>query len=178
MLKTLWIIDAKHSEIGFKEKYMMFTSVTGKLNNFAALLEKQVDIFENTKVKFNGKIKSISSKIQENTRDRAETIFSETNRFPSVTFTATSFDRIDEVNYKLTGDLDILDVKKTVILDTEFSGLLRDPWGKIKAAFNISGKINKKDWGLSQNSGGESVSDEIQFNMELFFIKKNPSTDV
>jgi polyisoprenoid-binding protein YceI len=82
------------------------------------------------------------------------------------------------VNYKLTGDLDILDVKKTVILDTEFSGLLRDPWGKIKAAFNISGKINKKDWGLSQNSGGESVSDEIQFNMELFFIKKNPSTDV
>jgi len=74
--------------------------------------------------------------------------FFDAERFPYITFAATSFKKLDEVNYKLTGDLTIKDITQPITLESEFSGLLRDPFGKIKAGFTMSTKISRKDWGL------------------------------
>ena len=58
-------------------------------------------------------------------------------------------------------------------MDVEFGGTIKDPWGNTKAGFEISGKINRKDFGLHWNSltetGSVVVSEEVklQLNVEL-----------
>ena len=79
-------------------------------------------------------------------------------------------------DYELTGDLSIHGVTKSVKFDAEVSGLLKDPWGNTKVALNISGKINRTDFGLTWNSaletGGVLVSDEVKLNIELQLLKQ------
>jgi polyisoprenoid-binding protein YceI len=176
MANTKWVIDPAHSEIGFKVKHMMFTNVSGKLQNFNVLMETNVDIFENAKVEFDGAIDSLTTNNSDRDAHLLGPDFFDAGQFPLVTFEATSFKRQDEVNYKLTGDLTLRGITKQVTFDTEFSGLLKDPWGVIKAGFIISGKINRKEWGLTYNSaldgGGVLIGDEVRLDIDLQFIKQ------
>jgi len=176
MSATKWVIDPTHSEIGFKVKHMMFTNVSGKLQNFNALITTSVDVFENAKIEFDGDIDSITTNNADRDSHLLSPDFFDAEQFPKVTFEATSFDKIDEGNYKLTGNLTMHGVTKSVTLDTEFSGLMRDPWGVIKAGFIITGKISRKDWNLHWNStleaGGVLVSDEVKLEIDLQFIKQ------
>src|ERR1041384_6190954 len=131
MATAKWVIDPTHSEIGFKVKHMMFTNVTGKLQNFTVLMETKIDVFENARIEFNGDIDSISSNNAERDAHLLGPDFFDAGQYPKVAFNATAFEKIDEGNYKLTGNLTMHGVTKSVTLDTEFSGLLRDPWGQI-----------------------------------------------
>ena len=67
-------------------------------------------------------------------------------------------------------------VTKPVTLDVEFSGLMKDPWGNLRAGFTVAGKINRKDWGLNYNAvletGGVMVSEEVRINCEVELIKQ------
>ncbi|KOS04833.1 hypothetical protein AM493_01320 [Flavobacterium akiainvivens] len=177
MKKTKWVVDPAHSEIGFKVKHMMFTNVSGKIQNFTALMETNVDLFENARVVFDGDINSLTTNNAERDAHLLSQDFFDAERFPKVTFLATQFERLDEVNYKITGDLTIKGQTKTITLDTEFSGLLKDPYGNIKAAFMMNAKINRKDWGLNWNTpletGGVLVSDEVRLGIDIQFIKQN-----
>lgn len=176
MEKTKWVIDRNHSEIGFKVKHMMFTNVSGKIQNFTALMETSVDVFEDAAIAFDGDIKSLTTHNANRDAHLLGGDFFDAVRFPKVTFSATSFRQVDEVNYKLTGNT-LKGHTHPVTLDTEFSGLLRDAFGTIKAAFMMTAKINRKDWGLNWNttlqSGGLLISDEVRLNIDIQFIKQN-----
>ena len=67
-------------------------------------------------------------------------------------------------------------IKKEIKLDVESSGLIKDPWGTERAAFRISGNINRKDWGLNWNAaletGGVLVSEDIWINCEVQLTKQ------
>ncbi len=84
--------------------------------------------------------------------------------------------KLDDENYELKGLLTIKGVSKEVKLDVEFGGLVKDPYGNEKAGFSVSGKINRKDWGLNWNAaleaGGVMVSDEVRINAEVQFVKQ------
>lgn len=87
-------------------------------------------------------------------------------------FTATRYQRLDENgNYKLFGDLTIRNVTKNVELDVEFSGVVKDPWGTNKAGFVISGRVNRKDFGLKWNviteAGSLLVGEEVRIDCEI-----------
>ncbi|MXN90496.1 hypothetical protein GR160_04585 [Flavobacterium sp. Sd200] len=176
MAKIKWILDTAHSEIGFKVKHMMFTNVSGKLQNFNALMETNIDVFENGTVEFDGAINSLTTNNKDRDAHLMSPDFFDAEQFPKVTFEATSFIKLDEVNYKLTGNLTIKGITQEVTFDTEFSGLLKDPWGKIKTGFIITGKINRKDWGLTWNAaletGGMLVGDDVRLDINLQFIKQ------
>ena len=176
MKKATWVIDHNHSEIGFKVKHMMFTNVSGRIQNFTALMETSVDVFEDANISFNGDIKSLTTNNPERDAHLLSSDFFNAEQFPSVTFIATAFTQLDDVNYKLTGDLTIKDLTRSIVLDTEFSGLLRDPFGNIKAAFKMTAKIHRNDWGLNWNAaleaGGVLVSDEVRLNVDIQFIKQ------
>ena len=91
-------------------------------------------------------------------------------------FATTSLVKVDDADFELTGDLTLHDVTKSVVLAVEFGGLMKDPWGNIKAGFNISGKINRKDFGLTWNAaletGGVLVSEEVRIFAEVQLIKQ------
>jgi polyisoprenoid-binding protein YceI len=79
--------------------------------------------------------------------------------------------------FQLTGILNIRGVEKEVTFDVEFGGINKDPWGNEKAGFSLSGRINRKDWGLNWNAaleaGGVLVSDEVKLNAEIQLVKLN-----
>lgn len=176
MSTTKWIIDPTHSEIGFRVRHMMFTNVSGKFQKFESTIETEEDDFERSTIQFNADVESITTGNAERDKHLLSPDFFDTAQYPKITFNAQSFVKKNEGEYILTGDLEIHGTTKTVALPIEYSGLLKDPWGNIKAAFSIDTRINRKDWGLNWNSvletGGVLVSDEVRLVIELQFIKQ------
>lgn len=167
-----FIVDSAHSEIGLKVKHMMFTNVSGKIEVYNASIEADNDALENAKITFEGDASSISTGNADRDGHLKSTDFFDVENYPKLTFTSTSFDP----NGKLVGDLTIRDISKPVSLDVDFGGTAKDPWGNIKLGMSLTGKINRKDWGLNWNSaletGGVLVSDEVKLDIELQFLKQ------
>lgn len=169
-MATKWNLDPTHSEVGFKVKHMMITNVSGNLGSFNVTAETDDDNFTNAKVKFTGDIKSITSGNEQRDQHLQSADFFEADKFPEMTFESTSYE-----NGKLNGNLSIRGVSKPIALDVDFGGVGKDPWGNTKAGFTISGKINRKDFGLMWNApleaGGVLVSDDVRINSEIQLVK-------
>lgn len=176
MATTKWAIDPAHSEIGFKVKHMMFTNVSGKFEAFDATIVTEDDNFENASIGFSAEINSIDTHNTDRDNHLKSADFFDADNHPKLTFKASSFTKTDDHNYELAGDLSLRGVTKSVKFPVEFSGLMKDPWGNTKVGLNISGKINRKDWGLNWNSaletGGVLVSEEVLLDIELQLIKQ------
>ncbi|HEY9116035.1 MAG TPA: YceI family protein [Bacteroidales bacterium] len=173
--KTKWVIDASHSELGFRVKHLMISNVKGEFRKFSA----EIDGEDFTKSLINVIIDASSIYTNDDSRDGhlKSADFFDTENYSEIVFTGSSFQKLDESNYKLIGQMNIKGVNKSVALDVEFGGINKDPWGNEKAAFAISGKINRKDWGLNWNAaletGGVLVSDEVRIHAEVQFVKQN-----
>jgi len=168
-----WVLDPTHSELLFKVKHLMITNVKGEFTDFNAEITTTGDDFENAKV--NASIKANSVYTNNNDRDqhlKSEDFFN-VEKYDELTFTGTSFEKLDDENYRLKGDLTIIGETRPISLDVEFGGTATDPWGNEKAGFSITGKFNRKDWGLNWNStletGGVLVSDEVKIMTEVQF---------
>tara|TARA_R110002051_G_scaffold75791_1_gene137777 strand:+ start:8540 stop:9070 length:531 start_codon:yes stop_codon:yes gene_type:complete len=176
MATTKWIIDPSHSEIGFKVKHMMFTNVSGKFQEFEASAETEDGFFTNTIFEFTATSKSITTGNTDRDAHLVSGDFFDVENHPTVQFKSNSYSKIADGAYQLIGDLTLRGVTKSVTLDVEFHGTANDPWGNEKAGFGMTGKINRKEWGLNWNSaletGGVLVGEEIKLNIELQFIKQ------
>ncbi len=173
---TTWVLDPTHSELLFKVKHLMITNVKGEFTDFNAEIKANGNDFESAKV--SATIKSNSVYTNNTDRDKhlkSEDFFNVENH-SELHFEGTSFEKLDDHNYTLKGDLTIVGVTKPVSLDVEFGGTAKDPWGNQKAGFSITGKINRKEWGLNWNStletGGVLVSEEVKIMAEVQFTPK------
>lgn len=175
MATTKWVLDPAHSELQFKVKHLMITTVTGSFNEFSAALTTDADDFEHSVVTFKAGVDSIDTGNKDRDGHLKSGDFFNAEEFPSVSFESTSFKK-DGSDYKLSGNLTIKDVTKPVTLDVEFGGTAQDPWGNTKAGFSLSGKINRTDFGLTYNAaletGGVMVSEEVKILGELQFVKE------
>ncbi len=176
MATSKWAVDPTHSEIGFKVKHMMFTNVSGKFQDFEASIEaNENDSFEEAKFHFSGSIDSVSTGNSDRDTHLKSADFFDAEQFPKITFESTSFIKSGN-GYELKGNLSLHGITKPVTLETEYGGLMQDPWGNTKAGFSLTGKINRKDWGLNWNAaletGGVLVSEEVKLAIELQFVKQ------
>ncbi|UKJ09171.1 YceI family protein [Solitalea lacus] len=171
MANTKWGIDPSHSEIQFKIKHMMVSNVTGNFNQFDVNVETDNDNFENAKISFNADIDSISTGNEQRDSHLKSADFFDAESFPKITFESSEFNKVDDSEFELKGNLTIKDITKPIKLNVEFGGSGLDPWGNKKAGFSIAGKINRKDFGLNWNSaletGGVLVSDEVKLLAEV-----------
>ncbi|MCO5237535.1 MAG: YceI family protein [Chitinophagaceae bacterium] len=174
--QTKWVSDPTHSEILFKVRHMMITNVKGEFRKFNATLLTDGDDFS----KGTAEVTIDPSSVFTNTNDRDNHLksadFLHVDNHKEIKFTSTSFTKLDDENYSLKGILEIKGVKKEITLDVEFGGLKLDPWGKMRAGFSITGKINRKDWGLNWNTaleaGGVLVGEEVKISAEVEFTKE------
>jgi polyisoprenoid-binding protein YceI len=174
MAITKWVLDPTHSELLFKVKHLMITNVKGEFRKFSGEIDGEN--FTDAPVK----VKIESSSVFTNNEDRDNHLksgdFFDVENHRELTFESTSIKKVDDDEYKLTGMLTIKGVSNEVSLDVEFGGTNKDPWGNEKAGFSVSGKINRKDWGLNWNaaleSGGVLVSDEVKIQAEVQFVKQ------
>lgn len=176
MSTTKWAVDPTHSEIGFKVKHMMFTNVSGQFKNFTATAETEGDNFDNAKFDFSADVDSVTTGSADRDAHLLSADFFNAEQFPKLTFTSTAFTKKNEGDYNLTGDLTVHGVTKPVTLDVEFGGIAKDPWGNTKAGFTITGKLNRKDFGLIWNAaletGGVLVGEDVKLAIELQFVKQ------
>lgn len=175
MATTKWILDPTHSELQFKVKHLMITTVTGNLNDLTAELDSNEEDFKDAKISFQGDINSLDTGNTDRDNHLKGADFFEAEKYPHITFVSTDFAE-DGDDYALKGDLTIKGVTKPVNLNVEFGGIATDPWGNTKAGFTLSGKIKRTDFGLTWNAaletGGVMVSEDVRILGELQFVKQ------
>lgn len=176
MATTKWSLDPTHSEIGFKVKHLMFTNVSGNFKSFTVSAETEGDDFTNAKISFSADIDSINTNNEQRDQHLKSADFFDAATFPTMNFTATGLTKKGDGEYELTGDLTMHGVTHPVKLIAEFGGIVKDPWGNIKAGFSLNGKINRKDFGLNWNAaletGGVMVSEEVKLHAEIQLVKQ------
>ena len=176
MSTTKWSLDPAHSEVQFKVKHLAITTVTGSLGTFEGTVETTGDDFSTAVISFSGDAASISTGSEQRDGHLKSPDFFDVEKSPKITFTSSKFEKVDASNFKLLGNLTIKGVSKPISLDVEFGGTQKDPWGNTKAGFTLSGKINRKDFGLEWNAplegGGFLVSEEVRILAEIQLAKQ------
>lgn len=170
-----WVLDAMHSEVHFKVKHLVISTVTGSLKVFEGNLETVNDDFSNANISFTADINSIDTNQEQRDVHLKSADFFDAETYPKMIFKSTSFKKMDDAEYELIGDLTIRDVTKSVKLDVEYGGLATDFYGNTKAGFELKGKINRKDFGLVWNgiteAGAIVVGEDIKLDINVQFAK-------
>ncbi|MDT0689984.1 YceI family protein [Salegentibacter sp. F188] len=174
MATTKWDIDPTHSEVTFKVKHLMISTVTGKFKVFEGQAETESDDFKDVKnVEFKADVKSIDTNNEQRDEHLRSGDFFATDEHADMVFRAGKFDVNSD---KLEGELTIKNTTKPVTLDVEFGGVVVDPYGQTKAGITVSGKISRKEFGLTWDAvteaGSVVVSDQVRLNAEVQFVKQ------
>ncbi|MCA0959745.1 YceI family protein [Muricauda ruestringensis] len=169
-VKTNWNIDNAHSEIAFKVKHMMISTVTGYFEDYSASVETENEDFKGASFSFTAQTDSINTKNSDRDAHLKSDDFFNVEAYPELKFESKSFD-----GSTLVGDLTIKNITKEVSLDVDFNGVAIDPYGQTKAGFDISGAINRKDfdltWSAVTEAGKIVVSDTVKLQLNVQFFK-------
>ena len=171
-----WVLDPSHTEIAFKVRHLMITNVKGVFNDFGASIQTIGEDFQTAEIDFWMDPSSVDSGDDNRDQHLKSEDFFDTEHFKKITFKGKAVQPVDnDGSYELYGDLTIKGITKTIELDVEFGGVMKDPWGNTKAGFTINKKINRKDWNLNWNtpldSGGVLLSDTVYISCEVQLIK-------
>ena len=174
---TKWALDPMHSEVQFKIKHLVISTVTGSFNTFAGSLESAGDDnFENAAVEFSLDVDSINTNQEQRDAHLRGEEFFDSAKFPHIKFESTSFTKTSGNEYKVTGNLTVKDVTKPVTLEAEYGGSAVDFYGNHKAGFEVSGKINRKEfnltWGAVTEAGSIVVGDDVKLLFNVQFAKQ------
>jgi polyisoprenoid-binding protein YceI len=165
---TKWSIDPVHSEVQFKVKHLVISTVTGSFKNFEGTVETEGDDFTDAKIEFSIDINSVDTGQAQRDGHLKSADFFDAEKYPHIKFKSTSVTKESDENYKLTGDLTIKDVTKSVTLEVEHGGIATDFYGNTKAGFEIEGKINRKEFGLTWDGVTEAGSIVVSEDIKLF----------
>jgi len=172
--QTIWKVDPTHSEILFKVRHMVISTVTGRFERFDGTVETEGDRLETARVEFVIDTASVNTGVADRDNHLRSDDFFNAEKYPQIRFVSTAFKKINDQEYELTGNLTIRDVTRPVQLKVEYGGMVKDPWGNTRAGFVVTGKINRKDFGLKWNmlleTGGAVVSDEVQVQCAVEFV--------
>lgn len=172
---TTWTIDTAHSEIGFKVKHLVISTVSGKFNSFEGKLEGDPNELINAKISFSADIDSINTGNEQRDGHLKSADFFDAANHPKLTFTSTSIEKSGDTEYKVTGDLTIRNTTKPITLNVEFGGVHNNLYGQTVTGFEITGKIKRLEYGLTWNAvteaGGVVVSDEVKLVIDAELVK-------
>jgi polyisoprenoid-binding protein YceI len=166
-----WVIDPSHSEVTFSVRHLMISNVRGRFENFSGTVDFNEQEPAKSMVDVQIEAASINTRDAQRDAHLKSADFLNAEEYPYLTFQSKRVELVNENHARLVGDLTIRDVTKEVVLDVEYAGQSKTPWGSTSAGFSASTKINRKDWGLVWNvsleTGGVLVGDDININIEL-----------
>ena len=172
---TKWVLDPMHSEVQFKVKHLVISTVSGSFKNFEGSLETENDDFSDAKVEFSLDVDSIDTTQPQRDEHLKSAEFFDAATHPKISFKSTSLTK-DGDDYKLKGDLTIKGVTKPVSFNVEHGGIAGDFYGNTKAGFDVTGKINRKEFGLTWDgvteAGSIVVGEDIKLIASVQFAKQ------
>jgi polyisoprenoid-binding protein YceI len=168
-------IDPNHSEVQFKVKHLVITTVTGRFKKFEGNMQAEKEDFSDAKINFTADANSIDTNNEQRDGHLKSDDFFNAEKYPALTFTSKELKKTGGNNYKLTGDLTIRNITKSVELDVEYEGTAIDPWGNTKVGFEIKGVVNRFDYDLKWNTlteaGGAMVGADIKLALNIQLVK-------
>lgn len=159
-------LDESHTQVGFKIKHLVISTVSGRFNKFSGAFE--FDPKKGEVRALNVEIDSTSIDTNEPDRDKhlKSADFFDVEKFPKLTFVSKKTTTKGNKPAKIEGDLTIHGIKKPVTLNVEYLGTTTDPWGNERIAFEASTQVNRKDFGLKWNknldAGGVMIADDVK----------------
>lgn len=174
-----WIADKTHTNVQFKVKHLMINTVTGGFADYEIDVENEGDDFTASTIRFEADVHSISTGIEQRDAHLKSDDFFNADAFPKMTFVSTALKPVSDDRYTLEGNLTIRDITRPVQLDVEFGGTSVF-YGNTKAGFEISGAINRKEFGLKWDAlteaGGLVVAETVKLllSVQLLEVVEEP----
>jgi polyisoprenoid-binding protein YceI len=173
---TKWIFDFSHSRIGFSVKHFGITDSEGLFKKFDGDISSNEKNFSDLMVNVTIAVNSIDTNDTQRDTHLKSADFLDMENFPLITFKSSIVKVVQEGQYKIFGDLTIKNVSNNCSFDLEFTGIVpKDPFGNTKAGFLLTGKINRKDWGINWNAaldhGGVAVADIVRICCPIQLLK-------
>ncbi|WP_018619401.1 YceI family protein [Spirosoma luteum] len=173
---TTWVIDPSHSEVQFKVKHLVISTVTGSFGQYEGQVESHGDDFTDAKVSFSADIASISTGAEQRDGHLKSADFFDAEQFPKLTFVSTSMTPTGDDTFNVAGNLTMHGVTKPVTLKAEYGGQTQDFYGQTKAGFELTGTIKRKEFGLTWDgiteAGAIVVSDDVKLVMNIQLTKQ------
>ncbi len=174
--KGTWVIDPIHSEIHFKVRHLVIAYVTGSFNKFEGSMEADNDDFSDANIVFSAYVDSINTKVTDRDVHLKSAEFFDAENHPKIYFQSKKFTKVDGETFKLAGDITIRGITREIVLNVEYGGKVIDPWGTEKLGFSLTGKISRKEFGLTWNAlteaGGAVAGDEVKLEMNVEMVRQ------
>lgn len=170
-----WDIDLGHSAIHFWVRHMVISKVHGRFARWSGALE--LDLADPTRSSVEVRIDAASIDTQVADRDAhlRSADFLDVANHPELTFRSTRIEKAGE-GYRVVGSLTLHGVTREVVLDAEFSGTGKDPWGNERAGFSARTVLDRKEYGLAWNAaletGGLLVGEKVEITLEVEAVRK------
>lgn len=168
---TTWKVDAAHTDVSFQVRHMMVSKVRGRFDKVSGTIEGDPTDLENTIIKFDVEMDSINTANEDRDKHLRSADFFDVEHYPNMTFTSTNIVAKGDGEYDITGKLTIKNTTKNVTFKAEFEGKAVDPWGNDVVGFSATGKVDRKEFGLTWNqaleTGGFLVGDDIKISIDL-----------
>jgi polyisoprenoid-binding protein YceI len=172
--KTQWKLDPTHTLVEFSAKHLMITTVKGRIADVEGTINIDEKNPSNSSVEATLNAASIDTRTDQRDNHLRSADFLHIEKYPQIKFRSTRIEG-DRDDFKLTGDLTIRDVTRPITLDVKFEGQTKDPWGGERIGFSATGKIDRREFGLTWNqileTGGITVGNDIKIGIEVEAIK-------
>jgi len=176
MATTKWQFDPAHSEVLFRVRHLMISNVTGSFDKFTAAVEMTDDQLETAQITFTADVDSITTKNEQRDGHLRSPEFFDVSKYPTISFVSTKLESISDKEYTLFGNITIHGVTKNIQLHVEHGGVII-AHGHTRTGFNVDGKINRRDFGLTWHSitetGSVVLGDDVNISACIQFIKQD-----
>ena len=170
--QSTWTVDKSHGNAGFIISYMTVSEMLGTFKSYDASITTTKDDFTDATIEFNAEVKSIDTDNEGRDKHLQSADFFDAEKYPTLNFKSTSFKKIDDKNYSVTGELTIHGITKTVTLNALYKGSVTNPRSKKETvAFKVTGKAKRSDFKIAPEMTDDLVGDEFQIFAYLAFSK-------
>lgn len=176
MSTTKWALDPTHSEVQFKVKHLMISTVSGFFKKFEGSVETEGDDFTTAKIHFSADVDSIDTNNEQRDGHLKTGDFFDAAAHPQIKFESARLEKVSGDNYKLHGNFNMKGISKPAVLDVEYGGIAIDSYNNTRAGFTVNGKINRQDFGMNfgavTETGGLVLGNDITLHSNIEFIKQ------
>ena len=170
-----WRFDPEHTRVGFSAKHAMITTVRGAFNDVEGIIQLDADNLSASTVTVRLQATSVDTRNEKRDAHLRSPDFFDVETYPEIVFTSSTIDEVEENNFMVVGDLTIRDTTKQVAIPIVLLGVSRDPMGNLRAGFEATRRLNRRDYGLEWNlpldTGGVLVSEKVTLEFEVSAIR-------
>lgn len=176
-LTERWTLDPSHTTVGFAVRHLMIAKVKGRFSEVGGTLELAPADLARSRVEVEINAASIDSREPKRDEHLRSPDFLDANRFPTLRFVSRRILPRGTGRFDLIGDLTIRDITREVRFEVVEEGAVRDPWGGARRGYSATGRIDRRDFGLTWNlaleAGGVTVGHEVDITLELEWVQQD-----